>query len=106
MVIASRDFLVGLGLRRAGRRLCQRPDDGPPRQVDLKRVVLKPLASLSSRSPARLNVVAVAAWPRSAASAEGSRHGLWATPPRARRASLIRPSSSSSAAATETSANA
>ena len=36
----------------------------------------------------------------------GTRHALWATPPSATRASVITPSSSFNAAATDTSANA
>ena len=44
--------------------------------------------------------------PRSASSARVARHGLWATPPNAIRTSVTVPSVTSSAAATETSANA
>ena len=40
---ASPDFLVGLRLRRAARRLRQRADDGAARQVDLESVVLEAL---------------------------------------------------------------
>src|SRR6185437_12575149 len=66
----------------------------------------KPRASRRIASAARAKASRFAGWPRSAASAAWSRHGLCATPPSASRASLIVSPSSSSAAATETSANA
>src|SRR6516162_6109995 len=72
----------------------------------LKALCSKPLASRSKTSPARVNVDWLAACPRSSASADGSRQGLCATAPSARRASLIVFPSSSSAAATDTSAKA
>src|SRR5687767_14346056 len=39
----SRDLLVGLRLRRAARRLRQRADDRPARELDLERIVLEAL---------------------------------------------------------------
>jgi DNA end-binding protein Ku len=72
----------------------------------LKVLCAYPLASRSSTSAARANVVALAGCPRRAASACGARHGLCATPPSAKRPSLMVSPSSSSPTATETSANA
>src|SRR4029077_2755750 len=72
----------------------------------LKALCAKPLAPPSNMSAAFAKTFESAAWPRNAASASGLRHGLCATPPSTIRASLIRPPSSSRAAATETSANA
>src|SRR3954469_15634061 len=43
MPMASLDALVGLGLRRAGGCLRQRPDDGPARQIDLEVVMAEAL---------------------------------------------------------------
>src|SRR6266705_1591201 len=63
-------------------------------------------ASASSASAAWRNVSSVASAPRSVTSAFVARHGKCATPPKAMRASRTMPSATSSAAATETSANA
>src|SRR5262249_48942009 len=72
----------------------------------LKVLCAYPLASCSSKSAARAKVAALAGCPRSADSACGSRHGLCATPPSAKRPSLIVSPSSSSPTATETRPNA
>src|SRR6185437_9861099 len=66
----------------------------------------KPLASCRTISAASANAVSPASLPRSDASASKLRHGLWETPPSARRALLILSSSNSKPTATDTSANA
>src|SRR5262245_28053101 len=72
----------------------------------LKSLWPNPRASRSIASAAARKLSGVARRPRSRASTCRSRHGLWATPPRAILASAIEPSSSRRTAATETSANA
>src|SRR6266699_4874301 len=66
----------------------------------------KGCASASSASAARRKTSSVAAAPRKTDSAFVARHGTWATPPKAMRASRTLPSATSIAAAPETSANA
>src|ERR1700722_3266351 len=72
----------------------------------LKSFPPNPRAPRSSISAAPAKPPALARLPLSASSASRSRHGLWATPPSASRASLTVSPASSSAAATETRANA
>ena len=102
----SRDLLAGLQLRGAPRGLGKRADDGPPCQIDFERVVPETLGIVQREIGRLANAVSSAALPRSAASASSLRQGLWATPPSAKRASLIVPPSSSRPTATDTSANA
>src|SRR6266567_1991511 len=67
---------------------------------------LNALSRSGRASAAWRNVSSVASAPRSVTSACVARHGKCATPPKAMRASRTMPSATSSAAATETSANA
>ena len=91
MLGAHRIFLSGLRLRRAVCRLRQRANDAATRQIDLEVVVPEALCVAQQQiGRAARSFPRSAACPRSAASASGSRHGLCATPPSARRASLMR----------------
>src|SRR5262249_5333300 len=106
MAITSPNLLVGLRLRRALRGLRERAYDAAPRELDLEGIVRVAASFPQQHIGGAGKRGAIAASPRSAASAALSRQGLCATPPSARRASLMVPPSSSSAAAIDTSANA
>src|SRR3981189_1704041 len=100
--LRSADFLIGLRLRGAGCCLAQRTDDGAARKLDLEGVVLEALgvAQQEVRRAGKRRLDGGPPW------AAGSPPGLCATPPSARRASLIVFPASSSTAATDTSAKA
>ena len=72
----------------------------------LKLLCAKPMASCKMTSAASPNAVRLGCRPSRVCSASGTRQGLWATPPKATRASFIAPASILRAAATETRAKA
>jgi hypothetical protein len=102
---ASINPFIGLGLRRAGRRLAERAYDGATSKLDLEGIVDVSLGILQDVSGGCGKLSVVAGPPLKSSSASGSRQGLCATPPSARRATRIRSPSISSPAATETRAN-
>src|SRR5262249_39171975 len=111
---ATADFKVTIC---AWDRLSDGAHARPPAIVSARRATrwasstLNPLcpsgrASLNEAAMAILSVpISSSLAPRSAASADVSRHGLWATPPNASRTERMRPWSTATAAAAETSAN-